>query len=186
MVSLVSENKKWATSVFFFKHPARSSCSYLTGTHTAGFRRPVPACDCRVGPTAVGRAAASMMGFKHALFCDRARPRGRRSGWHKLVSDYAKQMTASLVRPPQGVIRENKQTHSDVVLWVPAACICTDTSDRLALRTEKGQRTKAILVAFVRWGVGGWGVLHALSNWLINTTPAPAPITPASSPWCSS
>lgn len=114
-----------------------------------------------------GRAAALMMGFKHGLFATGPRPSARRSGWHKPVSDYAKQMTASLVWPPKGwfVQCANKQTRSGAVLWVPPhahADICTDTSTTLALRAEKGQRTKAIL-----------GGVHALSNWLINTTPRP-------------
>lgn len=96
-------------------------------------------------------------------------PSARRSGWHKLVSDYAKQMTTSLVWPPKGwfVQCANKQNRSGAVLWVHPrahADICTDTSNGLALRAEKGQHTKAIL-----------GGVHALSNWLINTTPATRP-----------
>lgn len=47
-------------------------------------------------------------------FYNRACPCARGSGWHKLVGDYVKQMTASLARPPEcGVhISKHKYTHS--------------------------------------------------------------------------
>lgn len=54
-------------------------------------------------------------------FYNRACPCARGSGWHKLVGDYVKQMTASLARPPEcGVyIYKQKYTHSHCPMISP-------------------------------------------------------------------
>lgn len=99
-------------------------------------------------------------GIQTYPFYNRACPRARGSGWYKLVDDYVKQMSASLVRPQEWCMDTNThtQTHTHTTLCTHAAIRDPHWHKHYSgFVHSKGQHTKAALQR-----------IQAPSIWLIN------------------